>query len=189
MTSIFGVILAGYNIVCLFFKKAQLDQKTGYLVCVANADFWNIYLFHYVSDSVLYSFGPFTLMFITNCAIVFVLMRAKCKSNQSNSTESTNQALVRAAARGTTMVVTVSITFLILTAPTGVAYALRPVIYLGVVPEYRIFMNLTHYLNHSINGILYCIVGSRFRRELLKLFCRKETSSGVYSSSLVNNHY
>ena len=88
------------------------------MICVLDVDFWNIYLFHYVSDSVLYSFGPFSLTLITNYAIVFILMRAKCKSNQTNSTESTDQALVKAATRGTAMVGTVSVTFLLLTAPT-----------------------------------------------------------------------
>ena len=185
-TGVFGVMLAGYNLVCFFFKKSQLDKTTGLMICVLDVDFWNIYLFHYVSDSVLYSFGPFTLMLITNYAIVFILMRAKCKSNQTNSTESTDQALVKAATRGTAMVVTVSVTFLLLTAPTGMAYALRPVIYLGAVPEYRIVMNITHYLNHSINGILYCVVGTRFRRELFKLFCQKERPSSVSGSYSTN---
>ena len=112
-------------------------------------------------------------MFITNFAIAFKLMTAKCKSKPNNSTESTNQSLVKSATRGTAMVVTVSVTFLILTAPAGVSDALYPRIVIWTIPEYRVFMNLTTYLNHSINGILYCIVGSRFRTELLKLFGRK----------------
>ena len=69
----------------------------------------------------LYSFGPFTLMFATNFAIAFKFMRAKCRSSQNSLTESTNQALVKSATRGTTMVVTVSVTFLLLTAPAGVS--------------------------------------------------------------------
>ena len=121
---------------------------------------------------------------ITNFAIVLKFMTAKCQSNQTNSTESINQALQKAATRGTAMVVTVSVTFLILTAPGGLNYAIRPLIHLSTVPEYRIFMNITTYLNHSINGVLYCIVGTRFRRELFKLFCRndRETSFSSFSS-------
>ena len=173
VTGIVGVILIGYNIVCFFFKRKEIDETTGEIKCVINDDFWNIYLFYFSFDSVLYSFGPFALMFITNFAIAFKLMRAKCKSKPNNSTESTNQSLVKSATRGTAMVVTVSVTFLILTAPAGVSDALYPRIVIWTIPEYRVFMNLTTYLNHSINGILYCIVGSRFRTELLKLFGRK----------------
>ena len=71
------------------------------------------------------------------------------------------------------MVVTVSITFLLLTAPTAVNMALWQNIRLSNNTIYRAFMNLTQYLNHSINGVLYIIVGSRFWNELLKLFCKK----------------
>ena len=101
-------------------------------------------------------------------------MRAKCKSN---STESTNQALAKAATRGTAMVVTVSVMFLILTAPTAVYAVLYGWYSLAeLFPWYRTFMNLTQYHNHSINGILYCVVGSRFRTEIQKIICRREKS-------------
>ena len=105
-------------------------------------------------------------------------MRAKCKSS---STESTNQALAKSATRGTAMVVTVSVTFLLLTAPTAVNIPNGTVL-LAYNPLYRAFMNSTQYLNHSINGILYIIVGSRFRKELLKIFSRKERSTGLSRS-------
>ena len=115
----------------------------------------------------LYSFGPFTLMCITNFAIVLQFMRAKCESMHNISTESTNQALAKSATRGTAMVVTVSVTFLILTVPIALNDAHR--FRLHFSPVYEAFMNLTQYLNHSINGVLYCIVGSRFRQEFLKI--------------------
>ena len=137
-----------------------------------------------IIESILYSFGPFILMFITNFAIVLKFMRAKCKSNQS--TESTSQALVKAATRGTAMVVTVSVTFLILTAPTVVNQALWHVILLANNPMYLVFMIFTQYLNHSINGVLYCIVGSRFRRELLNLFYCKKVCKDISTSHSLN---
>ena len=118
-------------------------------------------------------------MFITNFAIVFKFMRAKCKNN---STESTNQALGKAATRGTAMVVTVSVTFLILTTPTAVYGALYHVLGLSNNPMYVVFMNFTQYLNHSINGVLYIIVGSRFRKQLLKILCRKKRPDDISAS-------
>ena len=73
------------------------------------------------------------------------------------------------------MVVAVSVTFLVLTAPSAVYTASYISRSLGnSLPFYQAFMNLTQYLNHSVNGVLYCIVGSKFRRELIKLFHRKE---------------
>ena len=85
------------------------------------------------------------------------------------------------------MVVTVSVTFLLLTAPTGVAYAQSFLIRLEDVPLYRVFMNLTRYLNHSINGVLYIIGGTRFRIELFKLFNRKERPQSLSISHSISN--
>ena len=180
VTGIVGIILSGYDFQYLIMYEATVD-KDGFPDCEFKITYKSILIF---MDSILYSFGPFILMFLTNFAIVFKFMRAKCTSNQSNSTESTSQALQKAATRGTAMVIIVSVTFLFLTAPTAVHDALHTLYRLGRFPFYKTFMNLTQYLNHSINGFLYCAVGSRFRVELSKIFCRKknfQAFSGFHS--------
>ena len=180
-TGTVGVILAAYNSLCFYEWKSRLVDSSGNHVCIFIHDYKKIIQ---AIDSALYSFGPLVLMFITNFAIVFKFMTAKCKSN---STESTNQDLVKAATRGTAMVVTVSVTFLILTAPSAVDQALLHVMHMASNPMYRVFMNFIQYLNHSINGVLYCIVGSRFRNELLKILCRKERTDESSASFSVRN--
>ena len=180
-TGVVGVIIAGYDSLYLFVTEFQVS--TGY--CMFILTDYQYIIFNNV-DAVLYSFGPFVLMFITNFAIAFKFMRAKCESSQCNSSQSTNQALVKSATRGTAMVVTVSVTFILLTAPTAVSSAMLHSFRLEDIPIYRAFMNITQYLNHSINGALYIKVGSRFRNELLKLFCRKEIPAAVSSSHSVN---
>ena len=188
-TGIIGFILAGYNIVHFFLRESRIKKSPGRHVCGVIGDY-KVMLD--AVDSALYSFGRFILMFMTNFAIVFKLLRAKCKSGQNNSTESTNQALVKSATRGTAMVVTVSVTFLILTAPVGIDNALASILLLNRKPLYEVFMNVTQYLNHSIKGVLYCILGTRFRTELLKIFCRKdkrENASMENSNSNTNNTY
>ena len=132
-------------------------MEDGLRFYVYNVDFKVISILIFL-DSVPYSFGPFLLMFVTNFAIVLKFMSGKCKSN---STESTSQALSKSATRGAVMVVTVSVTFLILTAPNAVYMALMFVIQESDKPMYVVFMNVTQYLNHSINGVLYIIVGSQ----------------------------
>ena len=178
-TAVVGAIIAGCNSLYFFIVESAISKSHGHHACIFSDDY--LVMVDAV-DSVLYSFGPFTIMFITNFAIVFKFMRAKCKSN---STESTNQALGKSATRGTAMVITVSVTFLLLTAPTAVYMALFGVIDLPNNPLYRAFMNLTQYLNHSINGVLYIIVGSRFRKELIKIFSRKERPEGLSFSHSV----
>ena len=167
-TGVAGIVLASYDSV-YFVGMESFTKSPGRHICVFKDGYFVILR---ATDSVLYSFGPFTIMLITNFAIVFKFMRAKCDEN--NSTESTNQALLKSATRGTAMVLTVSITFLLLTAPTAVNMTQSSETRLSNYPLYRAFMNLTQYLNHSINDVLYIIVGSRFRKELLKIFRRKE---------------
>ena len=179
-TGIVWLILTGYDIFHVWGEESRFIKSLGGHICIFMVDYWKIL---FALDSVLYSFAPFILMFMTYCAIVFKFMAAKCKHN---STESTNQALTKVATRGTAMVVTVSVTFLFLTAPTAVYMALPHVIQLRNLPLYRAFMNFTQYLNHSINGLLYCIVGSRFRNELLKILCRKKRRDISTSSSVTN---
>ena len=170
VTGIVGIILSGYDFQYLIMFEASVDEH-GLPDCEFQITYESILRF---MDAVLYSFLPFVLMFLTNFAIAFKFMRAKCISNQTNSTESTSQALQKAATRGTAMVVTVSVTFLILTAPTAVYNVLHTSDVLRRFPFYKTFMNLAQYLNHSINGFLYCVVGSKFRVELFKIFCRKK---------------
>ena len=178
-TGIVGVILAGYDSV-YFVAFETIVKPSGNKDCVRNEKYtvalWSI-------DSVLYSFGPLALMFVTNIAIVFKFMTAKCKTQKSS--EVTKQALAKAATRGTAMVVTISVIFLLLNTPEGLKNAV-PSLLLEEIPWYRVFMNFTSYLNHS--GVLYCIVGTRFRLELSKIFCRKKTSSeGISSSQSLDN--
>ena len=84
------------------------------------------------------------------------------------------------------MVVTVSVTFLLLNSPEGMKNVLSHFA-LEKIPIYRVFMNITSYLNHAINGFLYIIVGTRFRMELFKIFSRKERSGGLLSNPSANN--
>ena len=121
---------------------------------------------------------------MTNLAIVFTFMTAKCKS--TNETESTDQALAKSATRGTAMVVSVSVTFLLLTTLVGIDNTLASILS-DNNPLYEVFMNITQYLNHSINGVLYCIVGSRFRNEMFKVFCGKKKPEGLSVSHTGNN--
>ena len=163
-TGIVGIILIAYNL--QWFIRVEWSN---HYTCVSTKYFHDSLDF---IDAFLYSFGPSVVMFVTNFAIAFRFIRAKCERNHSSPTESINQALSKSATRGTAMVVTVSVTFLILTAPYSLHFALDGWYSLAdTFPLYRAFMNFTLYLNHSINCILYCIVGSRFRDELIKIFC------------------
>ena len=163
-TGIVGVILVGYDFQWFIVIETRISRYTGGRSCGTRGDY---YLTLKTVDAVLYSFGPFTLMFITNFAIVFQFIRAKCDSMHNIFPQNLPiRLLLNLPPGGTAMVVTVSVTFLILTLPIALNNALGFLLHFS--PVYEAFMNLTQYLNHSINGVLYCIVGYRFRQEFLK---------------------
>ena len=122
-------------------------------------------------DAILYSFGPFTIISIFNLVITYKFVKAKLESAHADTTESTNQALSKSAMRGTGILITVSFTFILLTDPGAMIYSIIP------DPDPivdAVVYNLTC-MNHSTNAVLYCIVGSRFRQEVINtLFCGRE---------------
>ena len=111
------------------------------------------------------------MMIILNGAIIYKFMMARCKKRKGS--QSTSQALSKSATRGTVMLLTVSSTFIMLTGPQALAWYINP------HPPQMVqgIVMLLQYLNHAINGFLYCIVGSKFRKELFKILkCYKPIS-------------
>ena len=152
-----------------FFYIGETLTKNGGLYCdytKVSGEFRRI-LFGIVI-AILYSYGPFLIMIIANFAIIYKFISAKLKTSQEG-TESTSQALSKSAMNGTAMLLTVSFSFIILTAPI----VLVNVIYKDNEIPYTVFaITLAiEYVNHGINCVLYCLSGTRFRNELKKTIC------------------
>ena len=189
VTFVVTFILAIYNSQAFFIFKVFVSPADGYKYChLVNISKHYAFLYQKI-EGVLYSLAPFTIMVLTNGAIIYKFMRASCARDQGG-TESTNQALSKSANKGTAMLITVSVAFLLLTGPVAVS----SIVALRFDPIQQLVVTTMRYINHSINAVLYCTSGSRFRNELLKTFpfnlCAKETNlrSGSQSvSSLTGN--
>ena len=127
--------------------------------------FWPSYVYKEIFSNIvatLYTCVPFAVMISANVAIIYKFIKAKLKSNQ-DGTESTEKALSKSATRGIVMLLTVSFAFIILTGPISFFHI---TIFPNVsVLTYDIFVIL-QYINHGINGFLYCATGTRFRNEV-----------------------
>ena len=156
-------VLFAFNVQLVFLRATRTDsngEKTCMWVDVLDG-YRDIY--HQI-DAFLYSFIPLLVMFTANWLIILKFMIAKWR-NRDGGTESVNQALSKSAVNGSVMLLSVSFAFVILTGPIC--------LYSIFVKPRRLFYGIAailQYLNHSINGVLYCISGSRFRRELMGLF-------------------
>ena len=113
-----AAIYAVYNSPLLVLVSPE-EAAEGYmsLECVVRQDYRPITEY---SLPMLYSFIPCVVMIVVNSAIVMKLFKAKYENRQHQRTESTNQALRKAATRGTAMLLIVSFTFIILTVPTSI---------------------------------------------------------------------
>lgn len=173
-----GLIFAAFNSQWFFINEARTNSK-GEDICIFIHVPDNYRLIYHRFNSVLYSFGPFSIMIIANAAIVYKFTAAKCKI-QNNGTESTSQALIKSGIKGTVMLLTVSFMFIILTSPITVGLAAVE----NLHPLVQTSTSLLGYLNHSINGVLYCIVGSRFRTELIHVLrCGRRNRNPNQSAS------
>ena len=157
-----GLPFAAFDSQLLYFYRKNVGSD-GMANCVFIPKSYKSTYFR--MDSVFFCIVPFTIMILTNCAIIYLFIKAKLSSG--SSTESTSQALSISATRGTAMLITVSLTFIILTGPVAIVYITTS----SPSPMVDAVAVFLQYLNHSINGILYCIAGSKFRSEFVSALC------------------
>ena len=173
-------VLFGFNLHLIFIRDAETDPDWK-KQCIWVRVPLSYKATYYQIDAFIYSFIPLSVMFTANCLIIFKFMIAKYK-NRQGGTESVNQALSKSAIRGSVMLLTVSFAFVILTVPICIDNLIKddPQIVYGITV-------ILQFLNHSINGVLYCITGSRFRHELMVLF-NCGTKRPVIGSSMANTN-
>ena len=174
-----AIILFAFNAQLFFIRDTETDSN-GRQTCTWVRIPQGYEVIYLQIDAILYSFIPLSVMFTANCLIILKFMMAKYK-NRRGGTESVNQALSKSAVKGTVMLLTVSFAFVILTGPVAMAKTIvgddTPKLVYGITV-------LLRYLNHSINGVLYCISGSRFRQELRDLLNCCTTKRTVISSRI-----
>ena len=152
VTSILATVIAGLNFPLLIFYKFDgtacvMTKHVGFIE---------------IMDTMLYSVVPIVVMLLSNTAIICKLVYIKYKGISH-----TNQSVSKSSTRGSVMVVTVSLAFILLTSPRAVDSAIG--LSISTHPYGAVCVASMQYLNHSINGILYCILGGKFREELLKI--------------------
>ena len=159
VTIVAAVILASYDSQFFFIMRKHEDNYCefirvleGYILVVNRI------------DSVLYSLAPFAIIGLLNLAIIFKFAKAKLQSAHAGTTETTNQALSKSALKGTAILIMISTTFIVLTGPAAIMYSITN----NPNPILTGIFYILLCMNHSINAILYCIVGSRFRQEVIR---------------------
>ncbi len=142
--------------------------------------------FYTLFDSTVYSFLPFIFIIIFNAIIIARLLMTRLRSADSGQ----KSALSKKAVSTAVLLLGVSVSFMVLTAPASVAMIIDDVMGHTISDGWWVLVIFCYYINHSSNALLYCFLGPKFRKEVLKLFCkgRYEIESSVdHSSSFTGN--
>ncbi|CAH1780743.1 unnamed protein product [Owenia fusiformis] len=118
-------------------------------------------------DACIASFIPFIIMFTSNVLII-IKVRKLTSTNESKMTSMT------------AMLLTVNFVFIICTSPIVLYYNFKTTWYpddeestIAKADLHDAICNLFVYTNNSINFLLYCLSGPKFRRELRRMLWRK----------------
>ena len=194
-----------------FVNKGSLDEHdTGIKKCVDinehYGDFFNL-VWPWI-DLCVFCLIPVSVIVIGNGCILFGVIKSQQKT-RSRSVPSVNTNQRTSLQRGranhssmTAMLFTLNMVFLFTTSPVSI-YNIGYTHWMksGTSHDYATLdlwwaiVNMLQYTNNSINFLLYCLSGTRFRREVKRIFCQKPRQGSTipldnytYSSSNPNSN-
>ncbi len=135
-----------------------------------------------IFDNLCYSLLPGILIFTFNITIVVKLLSVKHRSQQANQTS----AVSTSAMSTTVMLLSVSVSFTILTTPITVYYIIYRDWY--AVPELYQLMMFLLYVNHSSNAVMYTLISPTFRRGVKRFFCKASSNENSMNSTSETRH-
>ena len=138
-------------------------------------------------DALLYSYLPFIIICVLNVCIIVQVMKSKQLrlGNGSDSCRS-RRPTQEGSTRLTVMLLTISFTFLLTTLPQTIVQILAHFLDSRARHDLEVQANfqlaktvalLLMYLNHSMNFVLYCATGQKFRKQLLWVLCDSRRGS------------
>ena len=154
---------------CLFSNPATLDMSYG---------FFHIYIWPWIDASV-YSFFPLTMLVVFNPLIIHTVRQRAAEMKQLSDADTkpgTGTTKSGTEQQITTMLLSVTFAFIILTGPIAVTLILEkfwdPPTEAHRSAIWRLWRKIVYYLlytNHAINFLLYSLSGQKFHRELRRL--------------------
>ena len=167
-----SIVLAIVNIPLLWMLKivdGECDCESQYKEFIL--EIWPII------DATVYSFMPFTFLLLFNILIIRELQKATAAHGHLQATTDTRPPLTNFHRRLTIMLLCISFTFLITSAPNVIHTIIRYKVHTekgSYENAAKIILGNTIssiflYMMHSINFFLYSISGRKFRQELVEM--------------------
>jgi hypothetical protein len=136
-------------------------------------------------DFCAFCFIPFTVIVIGNALILFKVIKSqrKVQSRVVPSVQSGNRPVISSKHAGkqssmTAMLFTLNVVFLVSTSPVSI-YNIGYPYWSENASEHKFaqldfwwaIVNMLMYMNNSLNFLLYCLSGTKFRLEVVRIFC------------------
>ena len=154
-------------------------------MCVAIDDKYGFF-FHSVwpwIDFSVYCLIPFVFIVIGNFLIIFKVLKSQRKTNSRHipsiqmSENIPDHHTGRKQTSMTAMLMTLNTVFLFTTSPVSIYSIGYPYWHTGsqkataLMELWWAIVNMLMYINNSLNFLLYCLSGPRFRKEAKRMFC------------------
>ena len=132
---------------------------------------------------------PFSVIVVGNACILFKVVKSRKKARPRvqpsiRSLHNNNQQNHHNHSSMTAMLFTLNMVFLITTSPISIYNIGYPIWLEGASQEKQASLefwwavvNMLMYTNNSLNFLLYCLSGSKFRQEVKRLFCSTSNQS------------
>ena len=188
--TIVGIIFfsISYNLPYLFITSSKGRVCVSYV----NNDIFYVQVYYWSSLTISFIL-PFVTLLTMNSVIIHTL-RQRSKLTKTMRSEVQGQkdrqsAKAKASERQIyTMLLLVTFGFLTLTTPID-AMAFYTTFFPGSSPkfhaDFHLFYHISeklYYTNHGINFFLYVMSGQKFRKDLIKLFCKKKRKESSTTS-------
>ena len=186
-TLVMVIIFFLYNSQLFVVIKKSTDDLGNVYCETAHVPENYVKTFH-VIHAVIYSYIPIVSMALLNVAICMKLRQSAKVNVALVSTGTGNENWVKAARQGTKMLLTVSCTFITLTTPVCIYFNIAddPLTYSPIA--FSVTLNL-QWANHSINVLLYTLIGSTYRKAVRKMLqCRKSNRIASDSGNTSDNN-
>ena len=135
-------------------------------------------------------FIPFSSLMVMNCIIIKAL-RQRGKYFKGDKLGNTEVKGSQKQAQLTAMLLGLTCTVLIVSLPTYIRFIYYDLnSYTDTPTSYAVYIFLAHFTqklfttNNAVNFYLYCITGSKFRHDLMNLFCTQRKQPYFTSISL-----
>ena len=151
----------------------QCGSARGYEVLVDTVWPW--------IDALLYSFLPFVIITVLNARIIVQVLKSKqLRLGSGSDSCRSRRPAQEGSTRLTVMLLTISFAFLLTTLPQTIVQITARFLDATARDDLQLYARfqlaktvalMLMYLNHSMNFVLYCATGQKFRKQLLWVLC------------------